>query len=176
MTLTPERAILDDAPAIHALRAEAREWLSARGSDQWDRVRDSDPESPRSLEGSIRRGDVYVVRDGSAIVATITVDTYADPEFWTPEDEPDSALYVHRMIVARSAAGANLGGRLIDWAAQLATERGKRWLRLDAWRSNLDLHAYYARHGFEHVRTVHLPHRGSGALFQRPAQSSGSAG
>jgi hypothetical protein len=40
-------------------------------------------------------------------------------------------------------------------------------LRLDAWRTNEALHAYYRKAGFQHVRTVEYPHRGSGALFQR---------
>ena len=56
---------------------------------------------------------------------------------------------------------------MLDWAADLAAGRGLTWLRLDAWRTSDRLHAYYRRHGFTHMRTVDLPHRGSGAIFQR---------
>jgi ribosomal protein S18 acetylase RimI-like enzyme len=98
----------------------------------------------------------------------ITVDDYADPEFWTAEDWPDSALYLHRMVVDRSAAGQNVGERLLDLAQDLAEASGKQWLRLDAWRTNTPLHSYYQQQGFNIVRIVSLSHRGSGALFQRP--------
>jgi hypothetical protein len=71
------------------------------------------------------------------------------------------------MIVPRRAAGDDIGGRLLDWTSDLAVSTARRWLRLDAWKTNIALHGYYERHGFAHVRTVSLPHRGSGALFQR---------
>ncbi|GGN96281.1 hypothetical protein GCM10010112_87400 [Actinoplanes lobatus] len=71
------------------------------------------------------------------------------------------------MIVARSHAGLGIGGKLLAWVSEKAAEAGRHWLRLDAWRTNPHLHAYYLGHGFRHVRTIDLPHRGSGALFQR---------
>jgi GNAT superfamily N-acetyltransferase len=105
----------------------------------------------------------------------ITVDDYADPEFWTPEDQPDRALYVHRMVVDRSASGKNVGERLIDWAENLAKASGKEWLRLDAWSTNAPLHAYYKEQGFSPVRVLNLSHRGSGALFQRSVSQTRTA-
>jgi GNAT superfamily N-acetyltransferase len=86
-----------------------------------------------------------------------------------PGDFPDDALYIHRMIVRRELAGADVGTAVIDWASERAASAGKRWLRLDAWRTNPRLQRYYANQGFQLVRTVELPHRHSGALFQRPA-------
>lgn len=169
MTTRFEPARPEDAPAIRQLRAEAGEWLASLGSDQWStpphRGVTDNPE--RGVDAAIERGEVFVLRDDSHILATMTVDDYADPEFWTPEDNPADALYVHRMIVKRSASGANLGGLMLDFAADLARSAGKTWLRLDAWRSNLALQRYYLHKGFTHVRTVELAHRGSGALFQR---------
>lgn len=53
-----------------------------------------------------------------------------------------------------------------------AAEEGAEWVRLDAWRTNTALHAYYLRHGFEHLRTVERAHRNSGALFQRAAEDA----
>jgi hypothetical protein len=32
------------------------------------------------------------------LVGTITVDEFADPEFWRPDDNPASALNLHRMM------------------------------------------------------------------------------
>jgi hypothetical protein len=58
---------------------------------------------------------------------------------------------------------------LLDWASRRAASLGKRWVRLDAWRSNAELQDYYSRRGFKRVRVVELPHRQSGALFERAA-------
>lgn len=175
VSLRLESARPTDASAISRMHDDATAWLASRGLDQWQRMHSPlagtparGGDSDRSLAAGIARGEVLVHRaDGGEVVATITVDTYADPEFWTPEEIAQPALYLHRMIVARHAAGQDLGGAMIEWAAQRAANLGYQWLRLDAWRTNTGLHAYYQRHGFTHIRTVELAHRGSGALFQR---------
>ncbi|SDD92333.1 Acetyltransferases [Streptomyces sp. LaPpAH-199] len=107
--------------------------------------------------------------DGKPI-ATIQVDNFADPEFWTTEDQPDAALYVHRMAVTRAASGAGIGSLLLDWASARASAQGKRWLRLDTWKDNNGLHRFYKGAGFRLLRIVDLPHRRSGALFQRSTE------
>jgi GNAT superfamily N-acetyltransferase len=108
------------------------------------------------------------VDDEDRPIGTITVDDHADPEFWTEADEPDKALYVHRMATSRAAAGQDIGAVMLDWATKRAAQQGKAWLRLDAWKTNPGLHRYYERQGFTLVRLVDLEHRKSGALFQRP--------
>ena len=64
--------------------------------------------------------------------------------------------------------GANVGAALIDWAARRAQSDGRKWIRLDAWRSNRGLWQYYLDRGFDLVRVVDDP-SGSGACFQRDA-------
>jgi ribosomal protein S18 acetylase RimI-like enzyme len=156
-----------DSDAIVALLAEATQWLRDRGSDQWQT---SSERHRVSVGRNISRGEVWiVVGDDGAAVATITLNDYADPEFWTTEDEPADALYVHRLAVTGQSRGTELGAALLDWAARQAVDAGKKWLRLDAWASNAALHKYYRVRGFQQVRTLHYGHRGSGALFQRAA-------
>lgn len=174
MTFTIRRADSADVDAVLALVTEAAQWLGERGSDQWQY-----PEQRHrvSIARTTARSEVWVVTDDSdTIVATITINEYADPEFWKPDDDSGDALYVHRMAVARTAAGHEIGSALLDWAARQAVDTGKKWLRLDAWANNTELHNYYRRRGFQHVRTLHFSHRGSGALFQRPATVQFSTG
>ncbi len=162
-----------DLDSVVRLQAEAVRWIGNRGLDQWQPAqggRQAPEQVQRRIADAISRGECYVAVEGSRIVATITVDEFADPEFWQECDEPSAALYVHRMIVARNYSGRGIGEALIDFASEIAARRGKKWLRLDAWRTNLALHRYYLHLGFKHVRTVSLEHRGSGALFQRPAR------
>lgn len=167
MSLTIRRAQPEDLGAVAQLLTEAAAWLAELGTDQWQ-----EPVTGRRrdrIAAGIDAGDVWVVDRAGEIVATITIDERADPEFWQPADDPGSALYAHRMVVARREAGNELGTALLDFAGQLATAAGRAWLRLDAWSSNTALQDYYRQQGFEHIRTQRYAHRGSGALFQRPA-------
>ncbi|MFE3016698.1 GNAT family N-acetyltransferase [Streptomyces sp. NPDC059256] len=156
-------AILADLGTIEGLLTEASVWLASLGIDQWQYP----PHRDRIVQ-AIERGECFLaVQDGHPI-ATLQVDSFADPEFWGVSDRPDAALYVHRMAVSREAAGGSVGKELLNWAVDRATAAGKSWLRLDAWKDNPGLHRYYERRGFELVRIVDLPHRRSGALYQRP--------
>jgi GNAT superfamily N-acetyltransferase len=163
ITVRPARA--DELDTVAELWDEASRWLGSRGIDQWQY-----PARRETIAHNIAAGDqCWLVEEDGRVIGTITIDDCADEEFWRPEDDPDDALYLHRMVTTREVAGREIGSALLDWASRRATSLGKRWVRLDAWRSNSALQRYYADRGFEHVRTVDLPHRQSGALFQRNA-------
>ncbi|MFJ4669784.1 GNAT family N-acetyltransferase [Kitasatospora purpeofusca] len=152
----------DELPLVEKLLTGAGAWLASLGSDQWQ----FPPRRERLLD-SMSRGECFIAfRDGEP-VGTLTVDGQADPEFWQLADKPDAALYVHRMAIARDVAGQAVGARMLDWAEAHAAVAGKSRLRLDAWKTNPALHRYYLKQGFVLVRTVDLPHRQSGALFER---------
>ncbi len=160
------RAHERDIPSVMSLLDEAGRWLAAKGLDQWQGNRDRRLTHVRT---DVDGGSLYVVEHGCHVVATITVDDFADADFWTDDDDVRSGLYAHRMAVSRLAAGAGLGSAMLDWAGGQVLACGRTVLRLDAWVTNGALHVYYKNLGFEHVRTVDLDHRGSGMLFERPA-------
>ncbi|WP_333776756.1 GNAT family N-acetyltransferase [Streptomyces sp. IBSBF 3136] len=155
-----------EADTIAAMWEETGRRLKSKGIDQWQY-----PANMQRISDDIRRGNAYLVFDGPECLGTITVDAFADPEFWSLNDIPGDALYAHRIIVRSNAAGISLGASLLDWAPHKAAKAGKSWLRVDAWKTNPALGRYYEAQGFTHVRTVDLPHRRSGALYQRPAGS-----
>lgn len=165
VTIRPAR--LDELGVIEHLLREASAWLASRGIEQWQ----SPPHTDRIAQ-ALRRGEVFLATIDDRPMATLQVDGHADPEFWTADDKPGDALYVHRLAVSRKYAGAGIGGTLLNWASERATAAGKPWLRLDAWKNNRGLHRYYESQGFTLVRVIDLPHRGSGALFQRPTPLS----
>ena len=164
--LTIRKADADDAKDVAALIKEAVAWLARLGADQWQGPQFGDPDR---IMISLGQGTTWAVCADGSLIGCVTLDESADPEFWSGSDNPASALYLHRMVVARTRAHEKVGSAILDWASQQAAARGKQWLRLDAWSSNSRLHAYYERQGFQNVRTLRLSHRGSGALFQRPA-------
>ncbi|MFC9632088.1 GNAT family N-acetyltransferase [Streptomyces mirabilis] len=161
-------AAAEDVPALLSLRAEAEGWLRTKGTDQW-----SDPETgERAIakwRGSIDDGRAWVVvGERGRVLATVSRGS-VDRDFWTDDDRPESGLYLYKLIVSREASGRQLGTRLIDWVSRLAELEGRSWVRIDTWRTNTELHAYYERLGFKHVRTEAPPHRRSGWLAQRRA-------
>ncbi|MEV3948297.1 GNAT family N-acetyltransferase [Streptomyces halstedii] len=162
--LRPARA--EDVPALMALRTEAESWLSTKGTDQW-----SDPETGGKAimkwRASIDEGRAWVVVTGDGEVLATVSRGPVDRDFWTDDDRPETALYLYKLIVGRHAAGRQLGARLVDWASNLAALEGRDWVRIDTWRTNTGLHAYYEKLGFKHVRTESPSHRRSGWLAQR---------
>jgi GNAT superfamily N-acetyltransferase len=160
----------NDLALLLAMRREAADWLASIGSDQWAAAwPDSDGMAAGVLQ-SIDARAVWMVYEDRAPVATLTLDTWANPDLWTPSEAAEPARYVHRLIVRRQFGGRGVGPELLDWCGTRAAAEGARWLRLDAWTTNDVLHRYYVQHGFEHVRTRQLAHNPSGAVFQRPAR------
>jgi GNAT superfamily N-acetyltransferase len=178
---TLRRATDGDLDGVLALLAETAGWLNRRGVRQWP----ADGFPAGRITPLIGEGVLYLLdrQDGEdgpdGPVATLALDGHADPEFWSRGDEPGSALYVHKLAVARDHAGTGLGEALLDWAGLRVLALGKKWLRLDCSKDNPRLQDYYRGQRFAHLRTVDLPHRASGALFQRPgglrARTSGLA-
>ncbi|MDT3396142.1 GNAT family N-acetyltransferase [Streptomyces sp. B1866] len=160
--ITIRPALTEEVGVIADMWADASERLKAQGQWQY-------PADTKKILRDIERGNAYIAHCGADYMGTVTVDDFADPEFWKPADDPQSALYGHRIITSQIAIGRSIGVALIDWASLKAEKAGKDWFRVDAWKTNTQLGDYYERMGFEHIRTVDLPHRRSGALYQRRA-------
>ncbi|MGW0694641.1 GNAT family N-acetyltransferase [Streptomyces sp. NPDC002738] len=159
----------DDVAQLLAFREEAAAWLTRLGSDQWQRPYPAD-----RLLAAIESGSVFMVMDGDVTAATITLAPDVEEGLWTERELTEPSSFVTKLTVARTHAGQNLGGRLLDWAGDRAYRNGAEWLRLDAWTTNEALQRYYLQQGFQHVRTVREGGavnggpRVSGWLAQRP--------
>lgn len=161
-----------DLPVILAMRDEAARWLAAAGSDQWQRPWPDDDTQAVRISQSLAAGETWMVRAGQAVAATITVDRYADPHLWTPQERDEPAAYVRRLIVARAYGGLRLGAQILDWTVIWAASARLTWLRADVWSANHSLQNYYRQHGWTHLRTVAVDDYPSGALFQKPVPRS----
>ena len=158
-----------DVSKLLAFREEAAAWLARLGTDQWQRPYPAD-----KLLEAIEAGNVFMVVDGDATAATITLTPEAEAGLWTDRELQEPSMFINKLTVSRTHGGQNVGGRLLDWAGDRAYRAGAKWLRLDAWTTNVALQAYYLHQGFEHVRTVREGEavnggpRVSGWLAQRP--------
>ena len=165
--MTIRRADPDDLPAVLGILHAAADALHERGYDQWP---DGAPTlGPGKIGAQIGRGEFWIASDGAGLVAVIAISPEGDPDFWTDAELAEPAVYLSKAAVLPSQAGRGIGALLFRWATDYASRLGVAWVRLDAWRTNTGLHAYYSRRGWCWVRAMTVPGRKSGVLFARRA-------
>lgn len=157
----------EDLGAVMALLDARIRWLRDLGSDQWS----TGSTFRTRLTNHIERHETWLLEDGGEPIATITVVTDGDPDFWTPEELRERAIYVSKMASKIDRKGAGLGALMIRWVQDHAARMGLDLVRWDAWRTNSRLQDYYRSIGARHVRTVDVADRWSGALFELPTNA-----
>jgi GNAT superfamily N-acetyltransferase len=168
--ITIGRAYPHDLDDVLGILNSAAGQLHSRGLDQW-----STGFTAERIGPYIACAEMWLLRDETGrAVATVRGTSDADPDFWTPEESRELAMYVSKLARAPHAA-PGIGTMLLRWLTDHAASLGYAWIRLDAWRTNPGLHHYYADRGWTHVRTVNAPGRRSGALFQRSADPDPAA-
>jgi GNAT superfamily N-acetyltransferase len=160
------RAGTAELPEVMALLNERIRWLRERGSDQWNTGRDFQA----CIVNAIGQRNTWLLRDAGTPVATLTMTSQGDPDFWTPEELRHPALYLAKMASTLHRSGEGLGSLMLSWAQDWAARTGFDLLRWDVWRTNKQLQDYYRSIGGHYIRTVPATHRWSGALFQIPAK------
>lgn len=153
-----------DLVAILKLRDSVEHWLDERGDEQFQNE-DFSARARDHIKRLVLDKKFVILEDEAERMLAVGALVRPDMDFWTEADDLGSAWYIGRLMVAEH--GRDYGGQLLDLMALAAAGDGRKYLRLDCWRSNVGLQAYYLARGFEHVRTVEHPHRLSGALFQR---------
>lgn len=160
------RAEPTDLPEVMNLLEGRIRWLHERGSEQWN--------SPRNFKArmanAIGHRSTWLLRDDGTAIATLTLTSEGDPDFWTPEELSEPALYLGKMASVVRRRGEGLGSLMLSWAQDRAARSGFGLLRWDVWRTNEQLQDYYRFIGGRYIRTVHAAHRQSGALFQIPTR------
>ena len=157
----------DDLDTVMALLGARIHWLRARGSDQWS----TGSTFRTRLTNNIERGETWLLEDNGEAIATITLGTEGDPDFWTPDELRERAIYVSKMASKIERRGEGLGALMIRWTQDRAAKSGLDTVRWDAWRTNPQLQDYYRSIGAQYVRTVDVADRWSGALFEVPAKA-----
>ena len=138
-----------DVAGCQRLLVATAAWLAAKGRPLWEPAE----LEPAVLSEAQAAGELFVCEaggDGDPLAVMIVA--HADPLFW-PDDPPGEAAYLHRLTVARHAAGRGLATRMIDHAGDVAVSRGCCWLKLDC-DPRPELTGLYERHGFEKVDQI----------------------
>ena len=173
MRIAPAEPTEEHLGAVLGLIEDARSWLWTKDTDQWAKPWPSEKERDARVFEGLQSEKTWIVWDGHIPAGTVTVTSQMDPTVWaTPEcgcKLAEPAIFMHRLITARKYSGLGLGAQLIDWVGL----RGKRlydakWIRIDVWRTNRQLHEYYLRKGFEACGFCADAEYPSSALFQKP--------
>src|SRR4051812_29896729 len=102
--------LADLGTVMQLLDARIR-WLRAQGSDQWS----TGSTFRTRLTNHIERCETWLVEDDGEAVATITVGTEGDPDFWTPEELRERAAYISKMATRIERKGEGIGALMIRW-------------------------------------------------------------
>jgi GNAT superfamily N-acetyltransferase len=166
--LVLRRASTDDFEVVHSLLMEASQWLQReKNTDQWAAPWPDENGRNERVMRAIEARRTWIAWDDAQPAATLT----ASPNhhmIWPEENERDPAVYVRRVVVSRPYAGHGLGSQLLDWAGLRASRvYGARWVRVDVWTTNEELHDYYKSQGFKYRGLCPIPDYPSAALFQK---------
>jgi GNAT superfamily N-acetyltransferase len=168
--LALRRASEHDLGVIVRLIEDAAAWLGTKNTDQWARPWPSRTGRDGRILADLRRGRTWIGWDGAAPAATVTVDADENPH-WPERWRQDPAIHVHRLVVDRSYARVGLGAELLNWAGRTGRrDHGAIWIRVNAWTTNRQLHAYYRRQGFSLCGLSVDDSYPSAALFHKPTR------
>ena len=147
-----ERAKESDLPVIGEILAAAREYLRTQGLDQWQKYA---PTAEDTAE-HFRRGEQYVLRDGTEIAGVCAVVPY-EPAY----DRIDGAwrqsgayLAIHRVAAAPDVRRRGVASALFYGAETLARAQGICALRIDTHEGNLPMRGALEKNGFIFCGTV----------------------
>lgn len=135
--------------ALIEVLEEAATWLWDRGIHQWE------PGSMRAQRSAL----FLWARSGQMVIATQQEEVAGDC-FLVDEPGPEwnghrgLAVYLHKLVVARSHSGSGVSGRLLDWCHHRALELGRPRVRLDCWDGNTRLRAFYRAAGYRELEAV----------------------
>ncbi|MDP4098656.1 GNAT family N-acetyltransferase [Paenibacillus sp. P96] len=130
------------AGIVTALLQEAAGWMSEQQIKQWDRSLFTE----QLISEYFANRKVYIayLNDEPAGMFTLQED---DSAYW--KDRNDSSFgYLHRLTVRRCYSGAGIGERLLRAAENIASDAGKKGLRLDCRADNPKLNTVYQKQGF----------------------------
>jgi len=75
------------------------------------------------------------------------------------------------LAVTKEYHGQNLGEEILNWTAETASKKGRKYLRLDCNTANKKLCEYYENQGFKLTATKNFPdYNYTAALYQKSVQ------
>ena len=138
---------------------DGRAALANLGIDQWQ----TGSPNRTIIEGDIKRGESYLVRnDQNAVVATAMMTAAGEPDYdeiegaWLTDglsDTPDY-LVVHRVAVASDQRGKGLARYVLNAARSVASSHQRSSIRIDTHPGNVPMQRLLVSEGFTCCGTI----------------------
>lgn len=150
------RATKKDENELAELMLEIAQWLQSLGSTQWAGILEG--KDIHQTDKAISRGEVFIFRskENNEIAGSVIMQNNAsewDISLWGESaiKNDDQAVFLHRLVVARSYAGKGVGRKIMEWAEKFIHSSDKAVIKLDCISSNAKLNQFYTSCGYQLV-------------------------
>jgi len=141
------RADRSHSGEILNLLQQAASWMERNGIRQWTPGQFNEPDIINYFEDR----EVYLALIEHELAGMFTLQ-FSDPLYWGPRND-DSYAYLHRLCVTETYRGIGLGSLMLDYAADVAKEKGCKGLRFDTVAHNIKLNGFYQSLGYHYMGT-----------------------
>jgi len=118
-------AVESDLQVAISILHEAVNWLIGIGMPLWK----ASDVTIEVMKPAVDSGQLIVAEQSGEVVAVV-LRQWEDRLFW-PDRKEGQAIYLHKLAVRRANAGQGFSKALVDWIADDAAGRGRKYLRLD---------------------------------------------
>ena len=146
----------DEISEMFQMVLDRMKWMDEVGIKQWNVTKYDECYPMEYYEGKRQKGENFVLIDTekNQIVCAGVIKDKDDRGRWADvlNGEPDEgAVYLHHLVTRLDAKGSGI--IFIEFAEQLAREKGKKYFRLDSAVGNEKLERYYTVQGYYPVGT-----------------------
>ena len=122
--------------------------------------------APEFLEGSISRGELYIVLEADQIVGAMVCNHDSNESYpgsvWQIEAKGDEVLLIHALGVHPDHARKGYAKAMVRKAIELARETGMKAIRLDVLENNYPAENLYIGFGFQYRDTLKMYYEDTG--------------
>lgn len=144
----------EDLDPLWAQVRSAVAFMNSLGNPQWNEAYPT----PAHFAAAVEEGALFVAEEEGNILGGVILDESQAPEYaplpWTT---PRRSLVIHKLALGREHMGKGVAGKLLDYAALTARERGLTGLRVDTYHKNRPMQRLLAKAGFTFVGAIHFP-------------------
>ncbi len=140
--------------AIMEMYASCISGMLAQGIDQWDETYPN----KEIIAQDINESCYYVGVVENEIVAGMRVDNVQDPTYLNIDwvDKSNNFMLVHRLGSKTKVWSKGVGSAMMDFAENLAKEKGCSSFRLDTYSHNPKAICFYKKRGYTQLGDIHL--------------------
>ena len=150
-----EVATKDDFHSLMAIMKLANDYSEEKSGDRlW-----TTPHADKFFNKKILNGECYVIRVNQQIASVIAIDE-SDEWSWGKNGLDGQALYVHKLMKDPNTRVKHSGFRLLNFAAQKALLKNKKYLRCDTKPTMKKLVSFYEKCGFRVTGEFKYPSSG----------------